>query len=584
MHNNVESAAPFNTMLLLQSARKMFLRGFLFAAAASFFLNFAALTGSIFMIQVYERVMPTKNYDTLYGLIIIGVLGVAIYGLLDFVRNWTYTTMAHGFAQRLNLPALQAGVLKSVQGGSMEGGVVIKDIADLRTFIASSAISMPIDAFWSIIFIVALYIIHPVYAAVALGFIIVMIMLNFVTDVLTRPAIKAANEAQQRHVQEVANSLRHAEAIEAMGMLPALVRMWRKSQLEMLEYSNTANVRARVVTSLTKTFQKSLQMVTVATGAFLVLSNSVSASVLFAGMVLTSQAVAPFSGMIESWRQWVDAAGAWSRIKTLVETEGSERQSMPAPVSDGNLSVENLVYLPEGRVIPVLRGLTFELSPGEVLGIAGPSGAGKSTLARCLTGIIKPTVGGVYLDGHSTYLWERGSFGKAVGYLPQSLSIIDGTVRQTIARMQESDPRDVIRAAQMAGIHDMIGRLPNGYDTPIREGMHIMSGGQKQRLALARALYGDPKLLILDEPNSNLDGDGEAALIAAVSQAKERGAIVIMIAHRPSVMAVADKMLVLEHGAITHLGDYADVMAQIQGGSVEERRRRIRAVVADGGE
>jgi ATP-binding cassette subfamily C protein len=189
----------------------MFLRGFLFAAITSFFLNFAALTGSIFMIQVYERVMPTKNHDTLYGLIAVGALGVLVYGLLDFVRNWTYTTMAHGFAQRLNLPALQAGVLKSVQGGSMEGGIVIKDIAELRSFIASSAISMPIDAFWSIIFIVALYIIHPVYAGVALGFIAFMIFLNFITDVLTRPAIRAANEAQQRHVQEVANSLRHAE-------------------------------------------------------------------------------------------------------------------------------------------------------------------------------------------------------------------------------------------------------------------------------------------------------------------------------------------------------------------------------------
>ena len=571
-------------MLLLQAARKLFLRGFIFAAVASFFLNFAALTGSLFMIQVYERVMPTKSYDTLYGLIIIGALGVIIYGLLDFVRNWTYTAMAHGFAQRLNLPALQAGVLKSVQGGVMEGGVVIKDIADLRTFIASSAISMPIDAFWSIIFLIALYIIHPVYALVALAFIVFMLGLNFVTDVLTRPAIHAANRAQQVHVQEVANSLRHAEAIEAMGMLPALVRMWRRSQLEMLEYSNTANVRSRVVMSLSKAFQKSLQMVTVATGAFLVLSNSISPSVLFAGMVLTSQAVAPFAGMIENWRHWVDAVGAWGRIKQLVESEGSVRQTMPAPVGDGNLSVENLVYLPEGRAIPVLRGITFELSPGQVLGIAGPSGAGKSTLARCLTGIIRPTVGGVYLDGHSTYLWERGSFGKAVGYLPQSLSIIDGTVRQTIARMQDSDPRDVIRAAQTAGIHDMIGRLPHGYDTPIREGMHIMSGGQKQRLALARALYGDPKLIILDEPNSNLDGEGEAALIAAVSQARARGAIVIMIAHRPSVMAVADKMMVIEHGAIAQFGDRADVMAAIQGNSVEERRRRIRAVSAEGAE
>ncbi|UVC08142.1 type I secretion system permease/ATPase [Rhizobium sp. TH2] len=566
---------------LLQSARKMFLRGFIYAGAVSFFLNFSMLIGAIFMIQVYDRVLPAQSYDTLYGLMIIGGLGILIYGLLDFVRNWTYTIMAHGFAQKLNLPALQAGVIRSIEGGVHEGGSVIKDIAELRAFISSHSISVPLDAFWSIVFLAALYLIHPVYAAVAVGFILVMIALNFVTDVLTRPAIRAANEAQARHVQEVANSLRHAEAIEAMGMLPALVRTWRRSQAEMLEFSKTADVRSRVVLAISRSLQKSLQMVIIATGAFLVLNHSVTTSVLFAGMVLTSQAVSPFGHMIESWRHWVEAFHAWGRIKKLIETEGSARQSMPAPVADGDLSVENLVYLPEGRNIPVLRGINFSLSPGEVLGIAGPSGAGKSTLARCLTGIIKPTVGGVFLDGHSTYLWERGSFGKAVGYLPQNLSIIDGTIRQTIARMQDSDPRDVIRAAQAAGIHELIGRLPHGYDTPIAEGMHMLSGGQMQRLALARALYGDPKLIILDEPNSNLDNNGEQALIAAVRQARARGAIIIMIAHRPSVMAVADKMMILEHGAIKQFGPRTEVIEMIEPRS-QDRQKRIRAVTGNG--
>jgi ATP-binding cassette, subfamily C, bacterial len=550
-----------NAMFLLQSARKMFLRGFIFAGAVSFFLNFATLIGPIFMIQVYERAIPGRSNETLIGLLIIGGLGVVIYGLLDFVRSWTYGVMAHGFAQKLNLPALQAGVIKSIEGGVNEGGAVIRDIAELRQFISGSSISTPLDAVWSIIFLTALYFIHPAYVLVALGFIVVLVVLNVITDRLTRHALRAANDAQMRHVQEVANSLRHAEAIEAMGMLPALVRMWRRSQAEMLEYSQSANARVRVVLAITKSVQKSLQMITVATGAFLVISNQISATVLFAGMILTSQAVTPFAGMIESWNSWIKASQAWGRIKKLIETEGTVRQTMPAPVGDGDLSVENLVYLPEGRDIPVLRGLTFSLSPGEVLGIAGPSGAGKSTLARCLTGIIKPTVGGVYLDGHSTYLWERGSFGRAVGYLPQSLSLIDGTIRQTIARMQESDPRDVILAAQRAGIHELIGRLPHGYDTPVREGAHMLSGGQMQRLALARALYGDPKLLILDEPNSNLDHVGEEALIAAVAEARNRGAIVIMIAHRPSVMAIADKMMILEFGAITQFGPRTDVIA-----------------------
>ena len=573
-----------DTTMLLQSVRKVFLRGFIYAGAVSFFLNFSMLIGSIFMIQVYDRVLPAQSYDTLYGLMIIGGLGVLIYGLLDFVRNWTYTVMAHSFAQKLNLPALQAGVIRSIEGGVNEGGSVIKDIAELRAFISSQSISVPLDALWSIVFLVALYLIHPVYAAVAFAFIVMMITLNFMTDRLSRPAIQAANEAQSRHVQEVANSLRHAEAIEAMGMLPALVRVWRKSQGEMLEYSKTADVRSRVVLAVSKSLTKSLQMVVVATGAFLVLNHSVTSSVLFAGMVLTSQAVSPFGHMIESWRHWVEASHGWGRIRKLIESEGSLRQTMPAPVGDGELSVENLVYLPEGRSIPVLRGINFTLHPGEVLGIAGPSGAGKSTLARCLTGIIKPTVGGAFLDGNSTYLWERGSFGKAVGYLPQTLSIIDGTVRQTIARMQDSDPRDVIRAAQAAGIHELIGRLPHGYDTPIAEGRHMLSGGQMQRLALARALYGDPKLLILDEPNSNLDNNGEQALIDAIKKARARGAIIIMIAHRPSVMAVADKMMILEHGAIKQFGPRTDVVPMVESNEAKNRRKQIRVVPNEGGE
>jgi ATP-binding cassette subfamily C protein len=552
---------------LLQSARKTFLRGFLFAGFVSFFINLSMLVGPIFMIQVYNRVIPAKSYDSLYGLLVIALLGIVIYALLDFVRSWTYGVVSYGVSQQLNLPALQAGVLKSIGGGVGVGGTVIRDISELRSFIASNAVSTPLDAAWSVIFLIALYFVHPVYFAVAAGFIAAMLCLNLVTDLLTRPALREAQEAEHGHAQEVANSLRHAEAVEAMGMLPALVRGWRKSQAEMLDLSYTAMTRARVLLAISKALHKSLQMVTVATGAFLVLGGEVSPGVLFAGMILTAQAVSPFAGMVETWHSWVSAGHAWGRIKTLVREQGSARQSMPAPVGDGGLVVENLVYAPEGADVAVLRGISFALNAGEILGIAGPSGAGKSTLARCLTGIVRPSAGGAYLDGHSTYLWERSSFGRAVGYLPQSLAILDGTVRQVIARMQDSDPRDVIRAAQAAGIHDLIGRLPHGYDTPVVEGRHLLSGGQLQRLALARALYGEPKLLILDEPNSNLDQTGEHALVAAISAARERGAIVIMIAHRPSVMSVADKLLILEHGRVTQFGPRTEVVSAISGGS-----------------
>ncbi len=569
---------------LLLAARKLFLRGMLFAALVSVFVNMATLIGPLFMVQVYQRVIPAKSLDTLYGLVVFGVLGLLVYGLLDFIRSYTYQVMAHGFARRLNLPALQAGVLKSVEGGAAEGGRVIRDISELRQFISGNAISTPLDAACSLLFLTALYLLHPTYAHVALFFIFVMIALNFFTDRLTRKALSKSNDANNRHAGEVASSLRHAEAIEAMGMLPALVRNWRVSQSEMLAFADAANFRARAVLAVSKTLQKSLQMVTVGTGAVLVLSHEINPGVLFAGMVLTSQAVAPFSAMIETWRQWVMARESWDRIKALVEDGKSARQTMPAPVGGGNLVVENLVYLPSGRAIPVLRGLDFSVSPGEVLGIAGPSGAGKSTLARALVGVIKPTAGGVYLDGHSTYLWERGSFGRAVGYLPQSLHLLNGTIRQSIARMENSDPREVIRAARAADIHEMIGRLPHGYETLVQEGAHLLSGGQLQRLALARALYGNPKLIILDEPNSNLDQVGELALIKAVEAARARGAIVIMIAHRPSVMATADKIMIIEHGAIRQFGPQTEVIDMISPdarlAAQKRKKNEIRAIGA----
>ncbi len=544
----------------VHAAKKLLLRGFIYAAFISIFINLSALIGPLFMIEVYNRVIPTKSYDTLYGLLVVAGLGIVVMALLDFVRAYTYEIMGRSFAQKLNLPALQAGVMKSVEGGIGEGAQVIRNIADLRQFISSSAISLPLDALWSVIFVFVLYMLHPLYGNMALGLIVVMIALNALTDRLTRGAIKEANAAQTRHITEVGASLRHAEAIEAMGMLPALVRGWRTSQNVMLDLSETANVRARILLAVSRALQKSIQIVTVTTGAILVLRGEVSSGVLFAAMILTTQALQPFSSLIETWRQWVTAAEAWGRTRTLLEGASSLRQTMPVAAGDGDLVIDRLVYLPAGRDIPVLRGLSFKVSPGEVLGIVGPSGAGKSTLARSLVGVIKPTAGGVYLDGTSTWLWERGSFGRAVGYLPQSLSLIDGTVRQTIARMEDSDPREVIRAARAADIHELIGRLPHGYDTPIREGLHMLSGGQMQRLALARALYGNPKLLILDEPNSNLDHVGERALVEAVEAAKARGTIVVMIAHRPSVMACADKILVLQDGQMAQFGPRTEVI------------------------
>lgn len=557
---------------LVLETRRQFYRGVLFAAVLSAFINLTILISPLFMLLTYGHVVPSRSYDTLYGLLLIAGLMVAIYGILEFCRSYTYEVMARGFIKRLNLLAVQAGVMKSIEGGLREGVQVLHDLADLRSFIAGNAISTPLEALWSPIFIVALYILHPVFGHVAVAFVVVVALLNVYTDRVTRQPIKDANEAASRHVSEIAGALRFAEVIEAMGMLPALVRHWRGSQETMMALSELANMRARLLLSITKSLYLAIQIVVVAVAAVLLLADEIPAGSMIVAMVLANKAIAPFASMIETWRQWVTAMAAWKRVKAVVTDINSQRQSMPVTAIEGRLSVEGLTYVPPGRELPVLRNVSFAVEPGEVVGIVGPSGAGKSTLARALVGVIRPTKGGVYLDGTNTFLWERGSFGQVIGYLPQSVSVLDGTVREVIARMQDSDPRDVLKAARQAGVHDLIGQLPFGYDTPIEEGIHMLSGGQLQRLALARALYGDPRLIILDEPNSNLDNIGERALMDAVRAAKARGAMVIMIAHRPSVMACADKLLVLQDGQVVQFGPRENIVGSITAGTQPQRR------------
>jgi ATP-binding cassette subfamily C protein len=257
---------------------------------------------------------------------------------------------------------------------------------------------------------------------------------------------------------------------------------------------------------------------------------------------------------------------AWNNVCDLLENQTPKRETKPTPRTQGDLTVDRLVYAPPGSDVPVLKGLSFGLSPGEVLGVVGPSAAGKSTLARLLIGVTKPTTGGIYLDGNNVYLWERSSFGDMVGYLPQSVSLLDGTIRDNISRMRNADPRLVLDAARLADVHDMIGRLPLGYDTYLGEGGYTLSGGQKQRIGLARALYGRPRLIVLDEPNANLDADGERALIHAIETMRADGAIVILIAHRPSIMQVADKLMVLQDGKIVQFGPRTSVVGAITPG------------------
>jgi len=496
----------------------------------------------------------------------VAVIALTLYCVLDYIRALTYQVMASGLVRKLNLPVLQAAVSTSIDRGVVQSGQAIRDLHDLRTFITGNAISVPLEAFWSPIFLAVLFALHPLFgvvAAVSAGIIVVMSLLS---DFLTRRALKRANENVLQNVGEIGGSMRHAEAIEAMGMLPALARRWRQSQLHTQDLLDVATRRSRAFSSMTRTLRYMMQIAVLAVGAVLVIRQEVGAGAMIASSIIMGRMLLPFDSMVDGWRQWVLAMGAWRKVCDLLENQAPNRESKPTPRTQGELKVDNVVFAPRGSDIPILKGLSFSLSPGEVLGVAGPSAAGKSTLARILIGVQRPTTGGVYLDGNNVYLWERGSYGDMVGYLPQTVSLLEGTIRENIARMRDADPKDVIEAAQLAGVHEMIGRLPLGYDTRIGDGGYNLSGGQRQRIGLARALFGKPRFIVLDEPNSNLDADGERALVRAIEAMRADGAIVILIAHRPAVMQAADKLMVIQDGRIAQFGPRSSVVASITPG------------------
>lgn len=551
---------------ILAETRRRCTRGLLYAGLFSCFVNVLQLSLPLFTLQVYDRVLNSRSIDTLIMLVMLTLGGIITMGILDCIRSRVFTVMGVGLSRRLNAPALEAAVSESLRTGSPQAAQATRDINDLRLFVTGSAISVPLDMAWTPLFMAVLFLLHPIYGFIALAASILLLGLGVLAEVITRRPLADANAALGKTFGTVGMALRHAEVIEGMGMLSTITTRWRRAQALALNDLDRGSSRAKTLASISRSTRMAIQIAIIATGAVLVLDRSASPGSLVAASILLGRTLQPYEQLIDGWRQWVFAIASWKRVQELLTTTSNRRQDMILPPPSGRLLVDGLGFLPANADKPVLKGVSFELEPGEVLGIIGPSGSGKSTLARLMVGVWEPTTGGIFLDGHNVFLWNRDDFGQYVGYLPQSISLFDGTVRENISRMREADPREVVAAAKMADVHDLIGRLPRGYDTPIGEGGFALSGGQRQRIALARALFSRPRLLVLDEPNANLDSVGEHALIEAMAAAKAAGTTVVIAAHRPSVMSVVDKLLVLRDGMVEHFGPVDEVMPAVTGG------------------
>ncbi len=447
--------------LLVLRARRVFVVTLLYAALLSACINLLQLTMPLYMMQVHDRVLNSQSMDTLVMLTILALGALIVLGVLDYIRALTFQAMGSAVVRWLNLPVLTAAVQASADQGLARATVAARPhrAARLPHLFGGGA---PLDAAWSPIFLGVLFLLHPLFGLIGAISVVVLVCCGLLNDLLTRQLMKEASQANIEAVSKIGATLRHAEAIEAMGMLPALAQKWRAAQLHALSVLEASGIRSRAMASITRSLRFAIQVVSLGTGALLVMRQEISPGAMMATTILVGRLLLPFDSVIENWRQWVLAIASWRRVETALKEDLAVRQTMPTPRSEGDLVVDKLVYAAPGIDVPIIKGINFSLSPGEVLGIVGPSAAGKSTLARLLVGILKPTAGGVFLDGNNVYLWERTSFGQIAGYLPQSVSLLEGTIRENIARMAESDPYKVLEAARLADVHDMIGRLPLG--------------------------------------------------------------------------------------------------------------------------
>ena len=561
-------------------------RGAIWATVGfSFALNLLTLAMPVFTIQLYNRVLSSGSGATLALISLAAIIAFAVGGVLEDIRSQLLVAIGCRLDAALSAPLFSRQVEAAVRsGGGKAEGQALRDLDTLRTTLTGGGALAILDLPWSPLFIIACGMLHPLLGLLALvgtGTLIGLALLN--QAVVARPLSDSAKSGEASYGLTEA-VIRNAEVVQAMGMLPAIMGGWRGLRAGLMRQQSLASVRNSQVGSLIKFVRMLLQIAIFAAGAWLVVDQKLTAGALFACSLLTTRALAPIDQVVGMWRQLAVGVASLRRVEAAFAAP-DRLSAMALPHPEGRLSVENLTYVPPstslgGARTPAVMNVTFALEPGESLGVVGASAAGKSTLARLIVGAIAPSNGVVRLDGGDAYTWDRESFGRAVGYLPQDVELFDGTIRENIARFRDVGPAPIVAAAQLAGAHELILRLPQGYDTHIGATGATLSGGQRQRIGLARAVFGDPKLIVLDEPNANLDGEGEGALQALIGKLKARGVTVLMIAHRPSSLVHLDKVLVLNNGVLMGLGPVAQMLPMIAPGFAVPARPQPAAAVA----
>lgn len=549
----------------LEEALKLCKGAFLSAAGFSLLINFLMITPSIYMLQVYDRVVATGNKSTLLMLTLIVVMLFITMAALEWVRSQILVKVSTRLEVLLNQRLFQIAFKQSLySGGQRATTQPLDDLTGLRQFLTGNGLFAFFDAPWMPVYLALLFMFHPWFGWYSVFTAILLCIVAAFTEKATTKIITEANNVAMATRGALGRNLRNAEVIESMGMLGRIRDRWMVGAVKVLDLQATASSRAGLLSALSKIIRLSSQSLILGLGAYLVIEREISPGLMIAGSILMGRALAPIDLIIGTWKGFIGARGQYQRLNDILLQIPADKERMLLPDPQGRIQLENAVVIPPGSRLPVIKGINLVIEQGDIVGVIGPSGAGKSTLARAILGIWPTANGAIRLDGAEVFNWDREHLGGFIGYLPQDIELFEGSISENIARFGEIDPEQVVAAAKMADVHELILRFPEGYDTAIGATGGNLSGGQRQRIGLARALYGNPVLVVLDEPNSNLDEQGEAALEKALLELKQKQSTVLIITHRNSVLSKVDKLLILNDGLLAVYGPRDQVVAHLQ--------------------
>ncbi len=551
------------TVNALRSALAACAPYFVLALVFSFAINLLALAPTIYMIHVYDGALHSSSVPTLVMLTIGVMIALVALSALDFARSQVLTRAGARMDRLLAGRIIAAMNARALVHGRAAGSE-LRDLDNFRQYACGGGILTMLDLPWTPVYIAFAYVLHPVLGIMCVVFSVILFVLALINEWLIRAPLERSNVAAANGYRFVEAGLRNAEVVHSMGMIGAILGRWRKDRTAHIDDQNVASDRNAIMASIIKFLRMAMQSVILGVGAYLVIERDLSAGAIFAASILLGRALAPLEQAVSSWRSTIMVRESYSRMRDLLTGFPEAPKHIELPRPTGKVSVEQLVYFVRGNPKAVLRGISFTVQPGEQIGIFGPSAAGKSTLSRAIVGAIKPSQGFVRLDGADIQQWNRESFGNYVGYLPQDIELFSGNIAENIARFKNASDDEIVAAAKLAGAHDFILRLPDGYNTQIGESGAFLSGGQRQRIALARAVFGNPALVVLDEPNSNLDMEGDQALTSALAALKAAKITTIVVSHRSVAMNAVDKLLVLRDGMIDAFGTQAEVLGRKQ--------------------